>query len=1253
MKFAIKQLGADIQAPHSVLKASGTSLSELEVQFEQWLLNGLSQMDWSQVTVQDLPVEAITLPEIDIELEKIDWQFVQLDPFAAFKHYVFPVLRRTINTHLNDLKHTKALSPQQTSDMLNLRGKTLINGNVIGLLTQVLAKTPPTIFAKMTMKLELKRMLSTAFQTSKTSLMELQAHPDWPYYRHLLVRLFGADTSVILQLLRPLYPAVEHERLSKLLTKLNAAQLEHFVSQLELSNVTTANRSRCYPNASILLSLYEQFISYPEFSETLLRQACLALHCVSQKQAISMWCTVQQNRRERSAVGHLQRIIHYAAKQSDMALALLGDSKTALDTLDMAMLPKALQPKLLTNKTQALLQRELAYKRRKQLEPLYQILAQLSWLDTSHALPSQRIKAWIKLQTIRANPQMLNAAIFQQLTQVTELMMRMLPSYKTENEILEKIWQLVAKIRETRRFSVTTPVDKYRLCKLYSLVNRLADVPVTVLQAPVKWLAAHTIPARALSAWLDEVTAWCVSHQQKIKTKTHNGVLLKVDLTSVSQVLQRMQTRAAALQKDKGEIIGEAAKNELQGMLSIVKSLPIPVRDNLWAKLQCVECWHSFIRILTDLEAEYNAIEPASVVPATLQQLDEDDFAFVLNSQIIELTKRLTLRLSTLMQQFEQQQLLSPKLRQAEAKNSLKSTPIWQCALRSHEILTCALALQSVASPSLSRLYALVSTQKIWLLNELSFLEQVQTQAAAEGEKIHMWLTEHSKALNSFSKQIEQAAPLIDRAYSHTDRWLTPVFNHACDLLESAENLWRLPNRFAEQIQKVNYEEPQEIPHSNSKHSDNNELSSFRVFHNQENGTTLTAQSQAQLPTKLEPANPLTDFVDEGQTPDKEQNSTDLTSSATYIEQRPFHNLNMQAIQNLHQPERPSNIADNLGQSAMTEKANPGKSKELQDPEQVEVQHATSLIGADFTVSSDKIDTKPLHEKVDKIQHAKDNPLAMDKPQQQTKSTSPSTLIALLTHTTNLEQAQQLLTQVSQYGEAMSKASVPAEQQQRLQRAVKRSQQQLAQLANANRPSLQVAIKNAIAGVQSQIEQLQKSNESQQANPITFDAGLVILWPFLPTLFSKLGFLYPESHEQAGEFVSNEAKLKAHAALCYIANVEPLIEVSHTACVLLDLPLHAELNYDEPDEDTKDAIDYMLQAVVSRWEVLKGMPKAEFVRLFIAREGTVESTDTGYHVAVSTLPQDVLMAKLPWGLGMVQLPWLGQTLIHIEWKYGF
>ncbi|MCF6440714.1 hypothetical protein L1077_14860 [Pseudoalteromonas luteoviolacea] len=201
-------------------------------------------------------------------------------------------------------------------------------------------------------------------------------------------------------------------------------------------------------------------------------------------------------------------------------------------------------------------------------------------------------------------------------------------------------------------------------------------------------------------------------------------------------------------------------------------------------------------------------------------------------------------------------------------------------------------------------------------------------------------------------------------------------------------------------------------------------------------------------------------------------------------------------------------------------------------------------------------------------------------------------------------------------------------------------------LANLNAQKIKTHSEEALA-------ELKYLYQQSSEHFISADAGVVLLWPFLEILFNKLALL--DNTDESGVLFENEASQhKAHALLCELVGIDDDEADTFVINALLGLPL--EHKYEEQattSEQERDEITNMVNAAISRWEALKGMPADAFKSMFLQRAGEVKLTANGVCIVIDSKPQDILLMKLPWGLGIVQLPWLNNDLINIEWQYGF
>src|ERR1035441_2926984 len=157
-------------------------------------------------------------------------------------------------------------------------------------------------------------------------------------------------------------------------------------------------------------------------------------------------------------------------------------------------------------------------------------------------------------------------------------------------------------------------------------------------------------------------------------------------------------------------------------------------------------------------------------------------------------------------------------------------------------------------------------------------------------------------------------------------------------------------------------------------------------------------------------------------------------------------------------------------------------------------------------------------------------------------------------------------------------------------------------------------------------------------------AGIVLVHPFLEQLFRERGLLEGrvfrdlEARHRAvhligfltfGRLDVAEYELVLAKALCGAALEEPLEPV----------PLQ---------DDDIASCELLLDAVLKHWTALRSS-SAEWMReQFFLREGKLEDVDSGWLLTIERHAQDVLLARLPWGLGVVAPPWLSER-IFVHW----
>lgn len=159
------------------------------------------------------------------------------------------------------------------------------------------------------------------------------------------------------------------------------------------------------------------------------------------------------------------------------------------------------------------------------------------------------------------------------------------------------------------------------------------------------------------------------------------------------------------------------------------------------------------------------------------------------------------------------------------------------------------------------------------------------------------------------------------------------------------------------------------------------------------------------------------------------------------------------------------------------------------------------------------------------------------------------------------------------------------------------------------------------------------------------NAGLVLLHPFLSTLFKKLelvggvDFETPASRQRAvcilhflatGQSQTPEYQLILPKFLCGIPFNVPL---DHTI----------RLTTTETDE-----AENMLQAAIEHWSALGSTSPDGLREGFLQREGKLSKTDAGWILEVERKTLDILLNSLPWGISMVKFPWMPEPL-RVQW----
>ena len=175
--------------------------------------------------------------------------------------------------------------------------------------------------------------------------------------------------------------------------------------------------------------------------------------------------------------------------------------------------------------------------------------------------------------------------------------------------------------------------------------------------------------------------------------------------------------------------------------------------------------------------------------------------------------------------------------------------------------------------------------------------------------------------------------------------------------------------------------------------------------------------------------------------------------------------------------------------------------------------------------------------------------------------------------------------------------------------------------------------------------------EAPDTDPLTEqiavgNAGLVLVSPYLPRLFSMLG-LADERAFIGPEAASRAALLLQALATGHAAAPESELVLNKLLCGLpLDAPLPRVIDLSDAE---RDAIDGLIGAVIQHWRIL-GTTSIDGLRgTFLRRAGHLARRDDAWQLAVEPGPFDMLIDQLPWGYATLRHPWM-ERVIHVDWR---
>ena len=160
----------------------------------------------------------------------------------------------------------------------------------------------------------------------------------------------------------------------------------------------------------------------------------------------------------------------------------------------------------------------------------------------------------------------------------------------------------------------------------------------------------------------------------------------------------------------------------------------------------------------------------------------------------------------------------------------------------------------------------------------------------------------------------------------------------------------------------------------------------------------------------------------------------------------------------------------------------------------------------------------------------------------------------------------------------------------------------------------------------------------------TSNAGVVLLHPFLSRLFETLNIA------QNNELLDVDRGLKV---LHFLATGQRIAQEYELvlAKFLCNLPLTATVDsLRELNEADVGEANAMLDAVIGHWQALRNSARDALRSTFLMRPGKLSQREDGdYLLQIEAQSFDILLEDLPWGIGVVTLPWMPK-LLWVEWQ---
>jgi len=158
------------------------------------------------------------------------------------------------------------------------------------------------------------------------------------------------------------------------------------------------------------------------------------------------------------------------------------------------------------------------------------------------------------------------------------------------------------------------------------------------------------------------------------------------------------------------------------------------------------------------------------------------------------------------------------------------------------------------------------------------------------------------------------------------------------------------------------------------------------------------------------------------------------------------------------------------------------------------------------------------------------------------------------------------------------------------------------------------------------------------------NAGLILCWPFLSVLFSRLSISKDNQIPEGAQ--SRAVYLLQYLVFGHCEFPEYALVLNK---ILVGMKSNQHLEKVELTSEEMEMTESLLEGMRSNWDKMKNSSIAAIRETFLQREGTLEFSPDRFILKVPKTGVDVLLDSIPWSIALVRLPWMEKSL-DVKWR---